>query len=93
MGYPDESQYTDRMLQPAENGTASGGPDKKRRIDNPGRVLAAVALAGAVLGLGLYAGFELRRFRLGRWRNPYRAYEKEKVRDTETGEDYGAVGI
>jgi hypothetical protein len=30
---------------------------------------------------------------LGTQRNPYRAYERDKVRDTETGTDYGAVGI
>ena len=42
---------------------------------------------------GLYAGFELRKRRLGMRRNPYRAYEKDTVRDTETDTDYGAVGI
>lgn len=62
-------------------------------LENPGRVLAIVAVTAAVLAGGLYAGFELRKRRLGRWRNPYRAYEDEEVRDTETGTDYGAVGI
>src|ERR1700756_3851553 len=62
-------------------------------LDNPGRVMSIAALTAAVLAGGLYAGFELRRRRLGLPRNPYRAYEKEKVRDTETGTDYGAVGI
>lgn len=62
-------------------------------LENPGRVLAIVALTGAVLAGGLYAGFELRKRRLGSRRNPYRAYEKKAVRDTETGTDYGAVGI
>jgi hypothetical protein len=60
---------------------------------HPGRVIAVLALSGAVLASGLYAGFELRKRRLGVRKNPYRAYEKEKVRDTETGTDYGAVGI
>jgi peroxiredoxin len=62
-------------------------------LGSSGRVLAIGALAAAVLAGGLYAGFELRKRRLGTQRNPYRAYEKEKVRDTETGTDYGAVGI
>ncbi len=62
-------------------------------LENPGRVLAIIALTTAVLGGGLYAGFELRKRRLGMRRNPYRAYEDEEVRDTETGTDYGAVGI
>jgi hypothetical protein len=62
-------------------------------LRNPGRLLSIAALTTAVLAGGIYAGFELRKRRLGLRRNPYRAYEKEKVRDTETGEDYGAVGI
>lgn len=62
-------------------------------LATPGRLLAVGALTVAVLAGGLYAGFELRKRRLGTRRNPYRAYEKEKVRDTETGTDYGAVGI
>lgn len=62
-------------------------------FEHPGRILAVTVLTTAVLAGGLYAGFELRKRRLGLRRNPYRAYEKEKVRDTETGEDYGAVGI
>ena len=62
-------------------------------LDHPGRILAVTVLTTAVLAGGLYAGFELRKRRLGLLRNPYRAYEKETVRDTETGEDYGAVGI
>jgi hypothetical protein len=60
---------------------------------SPGRVLSITALSAAVLAGGLYAGFELRKRRLGIRRNPYRAYEKQKVRDTDTGTDYGAVGI
>jgi peroxiredoxin len=62
-------------------------------LGNPGRWLALSALTAAVLAGGLYAGFELRKRRLGVRRNPYRAYERQKVRDTETGTDYGAVGI
>lgn len=62
-------------------------------LDNPGRVMSIIALTAAVLAGGLYAGFELRKRRLGTRRNPYRAYEREKVRDTDTGTDYGAVGI
>lgn len=62
-------------------------------LEHPGRVLAVVALSGAVVAGGLYAGFELRKRRLGTRKNPYRAYEKAKVQDTETGTDYGAVGI
>jgi len=65
----------------------------KSLLTNPARVFSIAALTAAVLAGGIYAGFELRRRRLGIRRNPYRAYEKEKVRDTETGEDYGAVGI
>jgi peroxiredoxin len=62
-------------------------------LGNPGRILAVCALTAAVLAGGLYAGFELRKRRLGTRRNPYRAYERGRVRDTETGTDYGAVGI
>jgi hypothetical protein len=62
-------------------------------LDNPGRILSIAALTTAVLAGGLYAGFELRKRRLGGVRNPYRAYEKERGRDTDTGTDYGAVGI
>ncbi|HEY6350116.1 MAG TPA: redoxin domain-containing protein [Candidatus Angelobacter sp.] len=65
----------------------------KSIMENPGRVLAIAAVTAAVLAGGLYAGFELRKRRLGVRRNPYRAYEDEEVRDTETGTDYGAVGI
>ena len=65
----------------------------KRLLQRPGRVLAISALTAVVLAGGMYAGFELRKRRLGIRRNPYRAYEKEEVRDTETGTDYGAVGI
>ncbi|MGZ4845642.1 MAG: peroxiredoxin family protein [Candidatus Angelobacter sp.] len=62
-------------------------------LDNPGRVMSIAALTAAVLAGGLYAGFELRKRRLGMPRNPYRAYERDKVRGTETDTDYGAVGI
>jgi peroxiredoxin len=62
-------------------------------LQRPGRVLAVTALTTAVLAGGLYAGFELRKRRLGTRRNPYRAYEKDKPRDTESETDYGAVGI
>jgi peroxiredoxin len=62
-------------------------------LEHPGRILAVTALTTAVLAGGLYAGFELRRRRLGLRRNPYRTYEKDKGSDTESGEDYGAVGI
>ncbi|HET7871404.1 MAG TPA: redoxin domain-containing protein [Terriglobales bacterium] len=67
--------------------------DERSLFERPGRIIAVGALTAAVLAGGLYAGFELRKKRLGLRRNPYRAYEKEKIRDTETGEDYGAVGI
>ena len=69
----------------------SDGPEPM--LGHPGRVLAVVALTTAVLTGGLYAGFELRKRRLGSRRNPYRAYENEEVKDTDTGTDYGAVGI
>ena len=65
----------------------------QRLFTSPGRVLAIAALTAAVLTGGLYAGFELRKRRLGSRRNPYRAYENEEVKDTDTGTDYGAVGI
>lgn len=61
-------------------------------LKHPGRILAVTALTTAALAGGVYAGFELRKRRLGIPRNPYRAYEKAKS-DTETGTDYGAVGI
>lgn len=74
---------------------ASFSSSRSRRglLVKPGRILAVSALTTAVLAGGFYAGFELRKRRLGVRRNPYRAYEKEKGRDTETGTDYGAVGI
>jgi hypothetical protein len=74
--------------------TAEETPDSEfSLLERPGRVLSITALVAAVLAGGLYAGFELRKRRLGISRNPYRAYEKDTVRDTETDTDYGAVGI
>jgi peroxiredoxin len=67
--------------------------DRTPLLERPGRVLSISALIAAVLAGGLYAGFELRKRRLGISRNPYRAYEKDKVQDTESETDYGAVGI
>jgi peroxiredoxin len=72
---------------------ALGLRKRKPFVQNPSRALSITALTAAVLAGGLYAGFELRKRRLGLRRNPYRAYEKDEVRDTETGTDYGAVGI
>ncbi|HEV3036739.1 MAG TPA: redoxin domain-containing protein [Candidatus Angelobacter sp.] len=79
----------------SQRGRAANAPSPVSEpvFGHPGRVLAIVALTTAVLAGGLYAGFELRKRRLGSRRNPYRAYEKEEVKDTETGTDYGAVGI
>ena len=97
MGYQDYSQYSDKKLETAGNGTAPASqgekPEKTKKplLANPGRILAGAVLTAAVLGLGLYAGFELRRLSLGKRRNPYRVYEKEKVPDSDTG--YGAIGI
>jgi alkyl hydroperoxide reductase subunit AhpC len=72
----------------------SAGPTLAQRLfAHPGRVLAIAALTAAVLTGGLYAGFELRKRRFSSRRNPYRAYENEEVKDTDTGTDYGAVGI
>jgi alkyl hydroperoxide reductase subunit AhpC len=73
--------------------TATPSGKSKPLLQRPGRVLAISALTAVVLAGGMYAGFELRKRRLGVRRNPYRAYEKEEVRDTDTGTDYGAVGI
>ncbi len=64
----------------------------KSLIEKPGRLVAVGTLTAAVLAGGLYAGFELRKRRLGGRRNPYRAYEKV-TEGAETGTDYGAVGI
>lgn len=63
-------------------------------LEHSGRWLALSALAAVVVAGGMYAGFELRRRRLGGGGriNPYRAYEKDKVVD-DTDLDYGAVGI
>jgi hypothetical protein len=72
---------------------ASDWSDTEPLLERPGRIMAVTALTTAVLAGGLYAGFELRKRRLGARRNPYRTYEKDKVRDTEAGTDYGAVGI
>lgn len=85
-------------LRPVANAPASpagetGDAESHSLLANPGRILAWGAVTAAVLTGSLYAGFELRKRRLGTRRNPYRAYEKDKVRDTETGTDYGAVGI
>ncbi len=79
---------------------ALGLPDRDaaaphtKLLGNPGRIVALSALAAAVVAGGMYAGFELRRRRLGGGGriNPYRAYEKDKVVD-DTDLDYGAVGI
>ncbi len=80
LGFPGRAAVTaSRMAEPL--------------LQNPGRVVAIAAIMLAVVAGGLYAGFELRKYRLGVRRNPYRAYERDEVRDTETGTDYGAVGI
>jgi hypothetical protein len=63
-------------------------------LEHPGRILAITALTTAVLAGGLYAGFELRKRRLGIRLNPYRAYEKDRRPDSDADDtDYGAVGI
>jgi peroxiredoxin len=72
---------------------ASDWSNAEPLLERPGRIMAVTALTTAVLAGGLYAGFELRKRRLGARRNPYRTYEKDKVGDTEAGTDYGAVGI
>jgi len=80
---------------------ALGLPDRDaaashtKSLGDPGRILVVSALAALVVAGGMYAGFELRRRRLGGGGriNPYRAYEKDKVVDTDTDLDYGAVGI
>jgi peroxiredoxin len=74
-------------------GPSVGSRFSDRLLEHPRRILAVTALTTAVLAGGLYAGFELRKRRLGTRRNPYRAYEKDKVHDAEAGTDYGAVGI
>lgn len=71
----------------------AASPPAEPLLERPGRILAVTALTTAVLAGGLYAGFELRKRRLGVRRNPYRAYEKERAGDAESGTDYGAVGI
>ena len=79
---------------------ALGLPDRDaaashtKSLGHPGRLLALSALAAVVVAGGMYAGFELRRRRLGGGGriNPYRAYEKDKVVD-DADLDYGAVGI
>ena len=70
--------------------TVSGG----KLLGHSSRLLALSALAAVVVAGGMYAGFELRRRRLGGGGriNPYRAYEKDRVVD-DTDLDYGAVGI
>jgi peroxiredoxin len=83
----------DNAEQAGEDAGALAKTARWSLLGNTGRILAVGALTAAVVSGGLYAGFELRRRRLGTRRNPYRAYEKEPVSDTETGTDYGAVGI
>jgi peroxiredoxin len=76
-----------------ESEFVSNSRESRHLLQNPKRILAISALTAAVLAGGLYAGFELRKRRLGIHRNPYKAYEDEGTRDTDTGTDYGAVGI
>jgi hypothetical protein len=73
----------------------SASPADKSRLGHPARLFAIGTLATLVLAGGMYVGFELRRRRLGGGGriNPYRAYEKEKIQDTDTETDYGAIGI
>jgi hypothetical protein len=67
----------------------------KSLLGRPARLFAIGTLATIALAGGVYAGFELRRRRLGGGGriNPYRAYEKEKIQDTDAETDYGAIGI
>ncbi len=88
-----QSVHDFRVALGLSSNTAITPGKRKRLLQRPGRVLAISALTAVVLAGGMYAGFELRKRRLGIRRNPYRAYEKEEVRDTDTGTDYGAVGI
>lgn len=92
----------DRQADYAELQTvAATRPDhssnSRRFGETTRRIMAWSALTAAVLAGGLYAGFELRRRRLGRLSsrplNPYQAYEDDQVSDTDTGTEYGAVGI
>ena len=58
---------------------------------NPGKALAAAAIAGGIVAAGLLAGFALRRKRLAA-RHPYHVYESR--RPSRTGTDYSEpVGI
>jgi peroxiredoxin len=73
-------------------GSGAASTSEESLLQHPGRIVAITALTTAVLAGGLYAGFELRKRRLGIQRNPYRAYEKDKGEEEEDT-DYGAVGI
>ena len=84
-GHQALHDFRQALGPPGRTGASSG--DKS--LGHPGRVFALSALAAVVVAGGMYAGFELRRRRLGGGGriNPYRAYEKD------ADMDYGAVGI
>lgn len=75
-------------------GDGQGTPSRVRHSPaTPGRMFALGFLAALVLAGGLYTGLGIRRLRKTRSLNPYRIYEDDQVQDTDTGTDYGAVGI
>jgi peroxiredoxin len=91
-GHQSLHDFRQALGRPGRGGAAASST---KSLGHPGRVLAMSAVAAVVVAGGMYAGFELRRRRLGGGGriNPYRAYEKDKVAGTDTDLDYGAVGI
>jgi hypothetical protein len=62
-------------------------------VQNPGKIMATVALSAGVVAAAIYAGQALRRRRMAS-RNPYDRYVFETPKTEDRGTtDYPAVGI
>jgi len=69
------------------------GPVVENVMENPGKIMATVALGAGVVAAAIYAGRALRRRRMAP-RNPYDRYVFETPKAEERGTtDYPAVGI
>lgn len=61
-------------------------------VDHPGAFIATMSAVAGVIALGVWGGMELRKRRLGTYRNPYEYGRFRSRRSSDTG-DYEAVGI
>ncbi|HTC95328.1 MAG TPA: deiodinase-like protein [Terriglobales bacterium] len=84
MGFPGKMMVASSRI---------AGPVVENMMENPGKIVATVALGAGVVAAAIYAGRALRRRRVAS-RNPYDRYVFETPKAEERGTtDYPAVGI